>query len=102
MHAWEGLLTFILVYSYLPTRELAITVEFFVNPAIEKVSNLISTHAGMRAVPNLGNQGFAGGTNLAILRYAGAPESDPTSDPTISIPQSVLPLKETDLHVRIS
>jgi len=90
-----------LVYSYLPTGKLTITVEFFVNSAIENVSNLILIHAGMRAVPNLGNQGFAGGINLAILRYAGAPARDPTSDPTINIPQSVLSLKETDLHVRI-
>ena len=85
----------------MPTSELTITVEFFVNLPIENVSNLILTHAGMRAVPNIGNQGFVGGTNLAILRYAGASARDPTSDPTINIPQSVLPLKETDLHVRI-
>ena len=67
---------------------------------IENVSNLISTHTGIRAVPNIGNQGFAGGTNLATLRYIGAPQTDPTSDPTVNIPQSQLPLKETDLHVR--
>jgi hypothetical protein len=80
---------------------LAVTVEIFVNFAVENVSNLISLHTGVRAVPNLGNQGFAGGTNLAILRYAAAPFRDPTSDPTTNIPQSVIPLKETDLHVRI-
>ena len=72
-----------------------------VNFPIENASNPISTHTGIRAVPNLGNQGFAGGTNLAILRYAGASAGDPTPDPTINIPQSRLPLKETDLHVRV-
>jgi len=56
----------------------------------------------IRAVPNLGNQGFAGGTNLAILRYRGAPLRDPNSDPTVNIPQSQLPLQETDLHPLVS
>ncbi|KAH9007563.1 laccase [Lactarius hengduanensis] len=51
----------------------------------------------IRAVPNKGNTGFTGLTNLAILRYRGAPLADP-SDPTTDIPPSVLPLKETDLH----
>jgi hypothetical protein len=74
---------------------------FFPIFPIENVSNLISTRTGIRAVPNIGNQGFTGGTNLAILRYTGAPLRDPTSDPTVNIPQSQLPLQETDLHVRI-
>lgn len=39
-------------------------------------------------------QGFDGGRNSAILRYAGAPSSDPT---TVQKP-SVIPLKEVDLH----
>ncbi|KAH9059206.1 laccase [Lactarius vividus] len=52
----------------------------------------------LRSVPNVGNQGFAGGTNLAILRYLGAVRRDPTPDPTVNIPASVLPLKETNLH----
>ncbi|KAH9164028.1 laccase [Lactarius sanguifluus] len=52
----------------------------------------------IRAVPNAGpNQNFTDLTNLAILRYLGAPIVDP-SDPTTDIPPSVLPLKETDLH----
>ncbi|KAH8994288.1 laccase [Lactarius akahatsu] len=52
----------------------------------------------IRAVPNVGaSQDFTGLTNLAILRYLGAPLIDP-SDPTTDIPPSVLPLKETDLH----
>ncbi|KAH9008532.1 laccase C [Lactarius hengduanensis] len=52
----------------------------------------------LRSVPNVGNQGFAGGTNVAILRYRGAIPRDPSPDPTRNIPASVLPLKETDLH----
>ncbi|KAI0290166.1 laccase [Russula brevipes] len=48
----------------------------------------------IRAVPNLGEQGFEGSTNLAILRYSNLQLPDPTQN----IPQSVLPLKETDLH----
>ncbi|RPD65835.1 laccase 1 [Lentinus tigrinus ALCF2SS1-7] len=47
----------------------------------------------IRANPNLGNTGFAGGLNSAILRYDGAPETEPTS---LSI--TTKPLKETDLH----
>ena len=53
---------------------------------------------GIRAVPSFGNQGFTNFTNLAILRYEGAPPSYPP-DPTQNIPSSVLPLNETDLHV---
>jgi hypothetical protein len=55
--------------------------------------------AGIRALPSFPNQNFAGFTNLAILRYAEAPIQDPTNDPTVDIPISQLPLKETDLHV---
>ncbi|KAG6809159.1 hypothetical protein H0H92_001364 [Tricholoma furcatifolium] len=51
----------------------------------------------IRANPNRGSPGFDGGRNLAILRYLGAPASDPTDDPTIP-PPSVLPLNEVDLH----
>jgi len=101
LHAWEGWFTVVLLYSYSPTRQLAITVGFFAIFPIENVSNPISTHTGIRAVPNLGNQGFAGGTNSAILRYRGAPLGGPRTGPTVNIPQSLLPLKETDLHVRI-
>ncbi|KAJ7915080.1 laccase 1 [Mycena leptocephala] len=38
-------------------------------------------------------QGFANGINSAILRYIGAPKSDPTSDSTLESP-----LVETSLH----
>jgi iron transport multicopper oxidase len=51
----------------------------------------------MRAVPNRGNPGFARGVNLAIFRYADAPQTDPSTDPTTP-PANILPLKETDLH----
>ncbi|KAN0136677.1 laccase [Lactarius tabidus] len=52
----------------------------------------------IRAVPNFGNQDFTGLTNLAVLRYLGALRTNPRSDPTKNIPQSVLPLIETNLH----
>lgn len=47
----------------------------------------------IRANPNIGTQGFAGGINSAILRYWGAPNIDPTTTSTISAP-----LVETNLH----
>ncbi|KAH9008338.1 laccase C [Lactarius deliciosus] len=62
------------------------------------VVDSLQIFAGIRAVPNVGaSQDFTGLTNLAILRYLGAPPVDP-SDPTTNIPSSILPLKETDLH----
>ncbi|KAI0756298.1 laccase [Daedaleopsis nitida] len=49
----------------------------------------------IRANPNFGNTGFTGGINSAILRYDGAPASEPAaSDP----PPSVKPLVESNLH----
>ncbi|TEB23093.1 laccase 2 precursor [Coprinellus micaceus] len=48
----------------------------------------------IRANPNLGTTGFAGGLNSAILRYNGAPDADPISSQT---PNSA-PLLETNLH----
>ncbi|RXW17053.1 hypothetical protein EST38_g8806 [Candolleomyces aberdarensis] len=48
----------------------------------------------VRANPNVGTTGFAGGINSAILRYVGAPNADPVSTQT---PNSS-PLLETNLH----
>lgn len=48
----------------------------------------------IRANPDVGTTGFAGGINSAILRYAGAPVADPTSTQT---PNSA-PMLETNLH----
>jgi hypothetical protein len=42
---------------------------------------------------------FSDFNNLAILHYIGAPDGDPTVDPTVEIPVSTLPLVETNLHV---
>ncbi len=53
---------------------------------------------GIRALSNTGPQGFDGGLNSAILRYNGAHDSDPTSIQTTS----VIPLLETNLHVRVA
>ncbi|KAH9474394.1 Acyl-coenzyme A oxidase 2 [Psilocybe cubensis] len=47
----------------------------------------------IRANPNIGTQGFAGGLNSAILRYWGAPNIDPTTTSSVSAP-----LVETNLH----
>jgi hypothetical protein len=62
---------------------------------MEVVANRLE---GIRANPNLGTSGFDGGINSAILRYEGAPDSDPVSVQ----PPSVMPLNEVDLHVRVS
>jgi iron transport multicopper oxidase len=51
----------------------------------------------IRANPNLGSTGFAGGINLAVLRYSGAADADPTSDPTTTAPAITAPLHEADL-----
>ncbi|KAJ7860046.1 laccase [Mycena leptocephala] len=49
----------------------------------------------IRAQPTLrnSNQGFVNATNMAILRYAGAPKRDPSTNSTIT-----RPLAETALH----
>jgi iron transport multicopper oxidase len=47
----------------------------------------------VRSLPNSGTQGFDGGVNSAILRYVGAPDVDPTTNET-----STIPLLETNLH----
>nr|AAB63444.1 phenoloxidase [Trametes sp. I-62] len=48
----------------------------------------------VRANPSFGNVGFSGGINSAILRYAGAPAIEPTTNQTTS----VIPLNEVNLH----
>ncbi|KAJ7210394.1 laccase 2 precursor [Mycena pura] len=47
----------------------------------------------VRANPNLGIPGFDGGINSAIMRYAGAPYDEPTTNST-----GTTPLVETALH----
>ncbi|PPQ94706.1 hypothetical protein CVT25_009561 [Psilocybe cyanescens] len=47
----------------------------------------------VRANPNIGNTGFNGGINSAILRYVGAPAVDPNT--TLSVSN---PLVESNLH----
>ncbi|KAL0954159.1 hypothetical protein HGRIS_005295 [Hohenbuehelia grisea] len=53
----------------------------FVLKANKKIANY-----WIRADPNLGTTGFAGGLNSAILRYIGAPHRDPTSTSSTSKP----------------
>jgi iron transport multicopper oxidase len=49
-----------------------------------------------RALPE--NKDFSNFTNLAILRYDGADDENPTPDPTTNIPTSSSPLVENNLH----
>jgi len=69
-----------------------------------EVPDLNLTCTGIRALPfgSFDPQNFAGFTNVAILRYRGARVQNPPSDPNANIPESVLPLKETDLHVGLT
>jgi hypothetical protein len=55
---------------------------------------------GIRSLPPNGRN-YSNLNNLAVLHYAGAPEENPTSDPTVNIPASKTPLVETNLHVRL-
>ncbi|KAJ7865708.1 laccase 2 precursor [Mycena leptocephala] len=61
----------------------------FVLKANKKINNY-----WVRSVPNFGDTSFTGGVNSAILRYIGAPNSDPTTTNT----PSTKPLLETNLH----
>jgi hypothetical protein len=63
--------------------------------------DLILTYAGIRALPagSFPPQNYADGTNVAVLHYLLAFDPEPKSDPNQNIPQSVLPLIETNLHV---
>ncbi|KAJ7083807.1 laccase [Mycena epipterygia] len=60
----------------------------FVLQANQKVDNY-----WVRADPSLGNTGFEGGINSAILRYVGARNAEPTTSST-----GTTPLLETALH----
>ena len=51
---------------------------------------------GIRSLPP--DLDFSNFTNLAVLRYAGAPKRNPTVDPMNSL-VSKIPLIETNLHV---
>ncbi|KAI0059380.1 laccase [Artomyces pyxidatus] len=51
----------------------------------------------IRALPNTPGASYTGGLNSAILRYAGAADTDPTS----TLTTSTIPLVETNLHVRV-
>lgn len=55
----------------------------------------------MRALPHVSTRtlDFSDFSNVAILRYSGAPIANPPSDPNVNVPMSQLPLVETNLHV---
>ncbi|KAH9055234.1 laccase [Lactarius vividus] len=54
----------------------------------------------IRALPQVSTRilDFSDHTNVAILRYSGAPVADPSADPNVNVPVSHLPLVETNLH----
>lgn len=65
------------------------------------------TQTGIRSLPNVTGRDFTGFNNLAVLRYAGAADTNPivpnvtnpSGYPTVNIPAGQLPLLETNLHV---
>jgi len=61
------------------------------------VADIAVDNYWIRALPNLANASYEGGTNSAILRYKGAQNADPTTNATTETP-----LKETDLHALIN
>ncbi|KAL0059262.1 laccase 13 variant 1 [Marasmius tenuissimus] len=72
----------------------------FVQPRLPSLTSSPSNAKtkGIRANPNLpGIPGFANGTNLAILRYKGAPTADPTDSESKPNPNPKQ-LEERDLH----
>ena len=79
----------------MPTRAWATIV----SPSTWLKSRLTGTvSTGTRALPENGN--YSDFMNVAILRYDGAADEDPTADPSTDVPTSSAPLVETDLHVR--
>jgi hypothetical protein len=58
---------------------------------------------GIRSLPNHATaQNYSNLNNLAVLHYAGASSTNPTSDPTVNVPVSQTPLVETGLHVSLA
>ena len=83
-----------LLYSSRPINPSTTTVGLLPCHSYHSGSALI----GIRSLPQRGT--YADFTNLAVLRYDDASDTDPTVDPTINIPKSSLPLIENNLHVR--
>ncbi|KAI9459879.1 laccase [Lactarius psammicola] len=54
----------------------------------------------IRALPRVAGRilDFSNFTNVAILRYDGAPRQNPSNDSAVNVPTSQLPLVETNLH----
>ncbi|KAF8184481.1 yellow laccase [Pholiota molesta] len=71
------------------------SIQIFAGQRYSFVLNTNQTIANywIRALPNVGTQGFDGGVNSAILQYFGAPNADPTTTSTIANP-----MIETNLH----
>jgi iron transport multicopper oxidase len=56
----------------------------------------------IRALPLNAGRNFSEFNNVAILRYEGAPNENPSNDSNVGVPVSQLPLVETNLHVSYS
>lgn len=80
-------------YSFI-VRSLPIYESYALTLTLQLNTNQPVGNYWIRAKPNSGNMGFAGGTNSAILRYSGAPITEPTTRAT---PNNTA-LLETDLH----
>ena len=55
----------------------------------------------MRALPDVqnGRSNFSDFNNVAVLHYEKAHCDEPSKEPWVDVPKSVLPLVETNLHV---
>jgi hypothetical protein len=73
---------------------LLIIIVCIILSGVSVVSHL---RTGIRSLPP--DLDFSNFTNLAVLRYAGAPKSNPTVDPTMNGLVIKIPLIETNLHV---
>lgn len=68
-------------------------------PPPKKNSLIENCNAGIRAIPSSpGGSTTAGGINSAILRYDGAPISEPTTNQTAN----PVVMNESDLHVSLA
>ncbi|KAH9172785.1 laccase [Lactarius sanguifluus] len=73
------------------------SIELF---AGQRYSVVVSQTFWIRALPKVSTRilDFSDHTNVAILRYSGAPIADPSADPNVNVPVSQLLLVETNLH----
>ncbi|KAF5313815.1 hypothetical protein D9758_018859 [Tetrapyrgos nigripes] len=84
------------VVSTIRSSKMLIKSRFLLDRGILSSSTLIRIleTIGFRANPSIGTQGFAGGINSAILRYA---QADATVEPDTPLETATNPLVEADL-----